>query len=99
MILRPPGTTRTATLFPYTTLFRSALRRSVDRLAVPAVRLVRPGTSGQQGSLPRILPAGAAPMACIRPSLRRGRRLEHRAPQYRPEKLAFNTEALRFPAA
>src|SRR3546814_2975153 len=32
MIRRPPGSTRTYTLFPYTTLFRShLLRRQVDR--------------------------------------------------------------------
>src|SRR3546814_18154085 len=31
MIRRPPRSTRTDTLFPYTTLFRSTLRRLVDR--------------------------------------------------------------------
>src|SRR3546814_14426948 len=34
MILRPPRSTRTDTLFPYTTLFRSLLRR-FDRLGDP----------------------------------------------------------------
>src|SRR3546814_5300508 len=31
MIRRPPRSTRTDTLFPYTTLFRSARHRSMDR--------------------------------------------------------------------
>src|SRR3546814_14459982 len=30
MILRPPGSTRTDTLFPYTPLFRSVLQRPFD---------------------------------------------------------------------
>src|SRR3546814_12903503 len=34
MIRRPPRSTRTDTLFPYTTLFRSA--RSAERLPVPS---------------------------------------------------------------
>src|SRR3546814_17941882 len=38
MIRRPPRSTRTDTLFPYTTLFRSALLRSVS--AVTAYRWV-----------------------------------------------------------
>src|SRR3546814_3312406 len=33
MIRRPPGSTRTDTLFPYTTLFRSALGGVVDAFA------------------------------------------------------------------
>src|SRR3546814_1897723 len=37
MIRRPPRSTRTDTLFPYTTLFRSALRRRV-RPACPEIR-------------------------------------------------------------
>src|SRR3546814_9843794 len=39
MIRRPPRSTRTDTLFPYTTLFRSRLRRSAwnDALPVGAV--------------------------------------------------------------
>src|SRR3546814_10172605 len=32
MILRPPRSTRTDTLFPYTTLFRSAQRRAHEQL-------------------------------------------------------------------
>src|SRR3546814_8221065 len=32
MIRRPPRSTRTDTLFPYTTLFRSAFDRFIDRL-------------------------------------------------------------------
>src|SRR3546814_7877113 len=39
MIRRPPRSTRTDTLFPYTTLFRSRMRRSVRRHARLAVTL------------------------------------------------------------
>src|SRR3546814_18608320 len=34
MIARPPRSTRTDTLFPYTTLFRSALRRRRKRMSL-----------------------------------------------------------------
>src|SRR3546814_1638298 len=37
MIRRPPRSTRTDTLFPYTTLFRSACRRNAHRAAQNAV--------------------------------------------------------------
>src|SRR3546814_12821648 len=48
-IRRPPRSTRTDTLFPYTTLFRSALTASLERAAVDLVclagfmRVVTPG--------------------------------------------------------
>src|SRR3546814_14051056 len=44
MIRRPPRSTRTDTLFPYTTLFRSAggHRRSVDPLIAPIIARPRP---------------------------------------------------------
>src|SRR3546814_10632216 len=35
MIRRPPRSTRTDTLFPYTTLFRSRLGRSMKRIKIP----------------------------------------------------------------
>src|SRR3546814_15914408 len=35
MIRRPPRSTRTDTLFPYTTLFRSAVQQRADGRAVP----------------------------------------------------------------
>src|SRR3546814_6137828 len=41
MIRRPPRSTRTDTLFPYTTLFRSARGGWADRAADPAVHLPR----------------------------------------------------------
>src|SRR3546814_1550973 len=40
MIRRPPRSTRTDTLFPYTTLFRSALVLHFQRLAVVACAMV-----------------------------------------------------------
>src|SRR3546814_1662787 len=39
MIRRPPRSTRTDTLFPYTTLFRSELLTELDRIGVPAGRV------------------------------------------------------------
>src|SRR3546814_947218 len=56
MIRRPPRSTRTDTLFPYTTLFRSQLRLQVQRRTVPQQldRAVRaPGRqriAGSQGT-------------------------------------------------
>src|SRR3546814_6870882 len=38
MIRRPPRSTRTDTLFPYTTLFRSAYRKITTRCHYPATR-------------------------------------------------------------
>src|SRR3546814_17005433 len=45
MIRRPPGSTRTYTLFPYTTLFRSAQGRRLTRLpfSPPLVHSFLPG--------------------------------------------------------
>src|SRR3546814_11996673 len=43
MIRRPPVSTRTDTLFPYTTLFRSQLGRSGGEAAGLAQRLGHPG--------------------------------------------------------
>src|SRR3546814_7740848 len=39
MIRRPPGSTRTDTLFPYTTLFRSLLLRAASHIAMNAQQL------------------------------------------------------------
>src|SRR3546814_17276150 len=47
MILRPPRSTRTYTLFPYTTLFRSA-----DVIADPRMRCARPGEEALQEGTP-----------------------------------------------
>src|SRR3546814_9259186 len=42
MIWRPPRSTRTYTLFPYTTLFRSRHKRLQQRCGIQAETLVRP---------------------------------------------------------
>src|SRR3546814_9949785 len=42
MIRRPPRSTRTDTLFPYTTLFRSLLNRLIGFMAVPALAAISP---------------------------------------------------------
>src|SRR3546814_18997462 len=49
MILRPPRSTRTDTLFHDTTLFRSADRRRPGRIARPVHRRDRRGVRGHQG--------------------------------------------------
>src|SRR3546814_14548701 len=41
MVRRPPSSTRTDTLFPYTTLFRSSCFACRDLLGVPLGRLVQ----------------------------------------------------------
>src|SRR3546814_13485035 len=43
MIRRPPRSTRTDTLFPYTTLFRSAVRRHGQGNGLPGSRVGRSG--------------------------------------------------------
>src|SRR3546814_959852 len=51
MIRRPPRSTRTDTLFPYTTLFRSS-RRSPPPFGTRAVGPVHPGSAAlQRGAL------------------------------------------------
>src|SRR3546814_4929800 len=50
MIRRPPRSTRTDTLFPYTTLFRSPVRQQGRaRQAAGAEELGRPAEAGIQG--------------------------------------------------
>src|SRR3546814_721162 len=46
---RPPISTRTDTLFPYTTLFRSALRRRECQSVVAGCRMGEIGQSGGHG--------------------------------------------------
>src|SRR3546814_10211753 len=48
MLRRPPGSTRTDTLFPYTTLFRSGVSRGVDDVYVRSFVLNRT-VFGQNG--------------------------------------------------
>src|SRR3546814_9983856 len=52
MIRRPPRSTRTDTLFPYTTLFRSArdVERADHRRGEPAAGLVRRAAGGSGAS-------------------------------------------------
>src|SRR3546814_14172051 len=51
MIRRPPRSTRTDTLFPYTTLFRSALPARAGDLALPDIANVRVGDAGRQDAV------------------------------------------------
>src|SRR3546814_17262787 len=48
MIRRPPRSTRTDTLFPYTTLFRSVLQRAGDRLIGFGDDVVHAGVAEQE---------------------------------------------------
>src|SRR3546814_20273552 len=52
MIRRPPRSTRTDTLFPYTTLFRSAEKRK-DPVARPHSARIDDGISGGQNPCPQ----------------------------------------------
>src|SRR3546814_4390934 len=57
MIRRPPRSTRTDTLFPYTTLFRSDLcLASVGGQLDEQPRLRRSAHAGNEGGLERLLP-------------------------------------------
>src|SRR3546814_7217187 len=58
MILRPPRSTRTDTLFPYTTLFRSAFQEGGRFFAADAAGAEhRDALAGEQGGM-RAPPAG-----------------------------------------
>src|SRR3546814_9877518 len=71
MIRRPPKSTRTDTLFPYTTLFRSPIARRTARIeAVPA--------GGDDAGCDRIPAARQCGLRAARPALSdRGRSEEH----------------------
>src|SRR3546814_6049363 len=77
MILRPPRSTRTATLFPYTTLFRSVVPASLARLI---------GSSGS-GLVPRCCSASStrAARSQARPSAHRARRFSARSAEHTSE--------------
>src|SRR3546814_7087672 len=49
MIRRPPRSTRTDTLFPYTTLFRSRVLEHVLELAAPAANVAQGLVGGEAG--------------------------------------------------
>src|SRR3546814_3578460 len=69
MIRRPPRSTRTDTLFPYTTLFRSLAwgyfrRGGHDGADVPAIEAARPGTRARRRFAAR---PGGGPRSPSRP--------------------------------
>src|SRR3546814_3880040 len=77
MIRRPPRSTRTDTLFPYTTLFRSTPAHGVGTGTQALAQRARdlPGGKVQAVLLSHPLPAGARVVAMPRPPARqRGRR-------------------------
>src|SRR3546814_14081217 len=75
MIRRPPRSTRTDTLFPYTTLFRSRNGRSVSELAdIDMPTLVIPGMDERHPQalaeqLARLLPQGKLATAAMSGSI------------------------------
>src|SRR3546814_17482045 len=74
MIRRPPRSTRTDTLFPYTTLFRSS-GMTTDCSVAPSAMIVAemplplvsvtPGTLRPSGNLPKVACAASAPSAGV----------------------------------
>src|SRR3546814_10970017 len=71
MIRRPPRSTRTDTLFPYTTLFRSApcrKRRKMAQAETPVIVLVRPQLGENIGKAARaMLNFGLTEMRLVAP--------------------------------
>src|SRR3546814_6715160 len=74
MLRRPPRSTRTDTLFPYTTLFRSYRRRTDQPLCFRTSGQAPPDPFGSVGW--RILPADVGPDLGAPPSAGRMRRSE-----------------------
>src|SRR3546814_13833517 len=82
MIRRPPRSTRTDTLFPYTTLFRSAdpdpglFQRRARILAESAVRggMVRGGAGGADRRVELLRASGRCGDFAVRPAIRCGAR-------------------------
>src|SRR3546814_2182530 len=78
MIRRPPRSTRTDTLFPYTTLFRSGAGCNVDRLQPAghgsADRQVQPAEPAGRAGPP---PHPAQPVGCTQAAAGRNRSEEH----------------------
>src|SRR3546814_5203091 len=70
MIRRPPRSTRTDTLFPYTTLFRSKIDRSLNlgahgaSLPIGAANRAARPLSGQAGAVVIFVPVGQTCGAC-----------------------------------
>src|SRR3546814_9771766 len=61
MSRRPPRSTRTYTLCPYTTCFRSRLLRNAEHPSCHGQRLSRPATQPRHRSRARLVPLGRSP--------------------------------------
>src|SRR3546814_4426755 len=81
MIRRPPRSTRTDTLFPYTTLFRSICRQTHDARCSIAIRPDNEAAPGRAGRDRRRSAAGGAPS----PAVGRGRRVRARSEEHTSE--------------
>src|SRR3546814_4693459 len=71
MIRRPPRSTRTDTLFPYTTLFRSFLLTTWPDLSVSYPPAPKVSISPAIGRFPSILDRISAPCCAVSPSVER----------------------------
>src|SRR3546814_11337518 len=96
MIRRPPRSTRTDTLFPYTTLFRSIHRRGdseafVGEIAFGIERHQRLILDDQQALDPPTFPREQHPSALIRRSARSPISLRHRSEERRVGKECVST--------
>src|SRR3546814_3704771 len=63
MIRRPPRSTRTDTLFPYTTLFRSVIHRCAGEIANRLVQIVHRHCNARGGELEHFLVNSIAVLA------------------------------------
>src|SRR3546814_18997443 len=91
MIRRPPRSTRTDTLFPYTTLFRSTVPRGLEfsegAAGGPqeAVAPARPGHLGDSQPAPALHAFEAHGLGGLRPWGARGRELRSRRSRRAPD--------------
>src|SRR3546814_5974734 len=78
MIRRPPRSTRTDTLFPYTTLFRSYhARMEIPVVGVARIELATPAMSTQCSTTELHAHTGRQPLAGVGPACKRERSEEH----------------------
>src|SRR3546814_15898876 len=81
MIRRPPRSTRTVTLFPYTTLFRSSRPRSLVRGTESKGSPMPLRVAVQMDPMDKINIAGDSTFAIMLGAQARGHRLFHYAPE------------------
>src|SRR3546814_20082072 len=91
MIRRPPRSTRTDTLFPYTTLFRSTVRQTVSGLATDTAgkgayhrtKGCRQRAQGEKGGTTEDRVLGKRGAVVLRRAITHSKRNHHHYPGYR----------------